>query len=74
MTLRVLLADDQALLRGAFRLLLESTDGITVVGEAGDGREAVRPARQPRPHGRLLPLRDPAAHGETTAAHEGRTA
>ncbi len=39
-----------------------------------DGREAVRPARQPRPHGRLLPLRDPAAHGETTAAHEGRTA
>ncbi len=38
-----------------------------------DGREAVRPARQPRPHGRLLPPRDPAAHGETTAADEGRT-
>ncbi|MGM7441661.1 hypothetical protein [Streptomyces tunisiensis] len=70
MTLRVLLADAQALLRGAFRLLLESTDGITVVGEAGDGREA----RQPRPHGHLLPLRDPAADGETTAADEGRTA
>ncbi|MBJ6634373.1 hypothetical protein H4N47_21865 [Streptomyces sp. I5] len=74
MTLGVLLGDDQALLRGAFRLLLESTDGITVVGEAGDGREAVRPARQPRPHGHLLPPRDPAAHGETTAADEGRTA
>ncbi|MGA5280562.1 hypothetical protein ACPCSK_09060 [Streptomyces griseoincarnatus] len=39
-----------------------------------DGREAVRPAREPRPRERLLPLRDPAAHGETTAADEGRTA
>ncbi|MBJ6615068.1 response regulator transcription factor [Streptomyces sp. I4(2020)] len=74
MTLRVLLADDQALLRGAFRLLLESTEDITVVGEAGDGREAVRLTRQFRPHGRLMPPRDPAADGETTAADEGRTA
>ncbi|MEV5088791.1 hypothetical protein ACWEQ5_30840 [Streptomyces griseoincarnatus] len=39
-----------------------------------DGREAVRPAREPRPRERLLPLRDPAADGGTTAADEGRTA
>ncbi len=39
-----------------------------------DGREVVRPARQPRPHGHLPPLRDPAADGGTTAADEGRTA
>ncbi|MEV5642886.1 hypothetical protein AB0L67_22340 [Streptomyces flaveolus] len=49
MTVRVLLADDQALLRGAFRMLLDSADDITVVGEAGDGREAVGLTRELRP-------------------------
>ncbi|MET0459077.1 MAG: DNA-binding response regulator, partial [Ilumatobacteraceae bacterium] len=38
----VLIADDQALVRGGFRALLDAQDDITVVGEAGDGDEAVR--------------------------------
>jgi DNA-binding NarL/FixJ family response regulator len=41
MSIRVLLADDQPLLRGAFRLLIESAPDLEVAGEAGTGREAV---------------------------------
>ncbi|MGA5349676.1 hypothetical protein ACPCSQ_28975 [Streptomyces griseoincarnatus] len=39
-----------------------------------DDRQAARLTREPRPDGRLLPLRDPAADGEVTATDEGRTA
>ena len=39
--IRVLLADDQALVRGGFRLILDGAEDITVVGEAADGAEAV---------------------------------
>ncbi|MHB6905775.1 response regulator [Streptomyces sp. DB-54] len=45
MTIRVLLADDQALLRGTFRMLIDSTPGMEVVAEAATGREAVQLAR-----------------------------
>jgi DNA-binding NarL/FixJ family response regulator len=45
-TIRVLLADDQALLRGTFRMLIDSTPDMEVVGEAADGREALRLARE----------------------------
>ena len=46
MTVRVVIADDQALLRGGFRALLESAPDIEVVAEAGDGAEAVGVARR----------------------------
>lgn len=42
MTIRVVIADDQALVRGGFRMILDARDGIDVVGEAGDGDEAVQ--------------------------------
>ncbi|MFD7874876.1 response regulator [Streptomyces sp. NPDC059766] len=45
MSIRVLLVDDQALLRGTFRILLEATPGIEVVGEASDGSDAVDQVR-----------------------------
>ena len=46
---RVLIADDQALLRGSFRVLIETTPGLTVVGEAGDRRGGGRAGRTGAP-------------------------
>jgi DNA-binding NarL/FixJ family response regulator len=63
MTLRVLLADDQALLRQAFRTLLDTADDITVVGEAEDGREAVRLTRELRPDVVIMDIRMPDQDG-----------
>jgi DNA-binding NarL/FixJ family response regulator len=66
--LRVLLADDQALLRGAFRTLLDSADDITVVGEAGDGREAVALTRKLRPDVVITDIRMPGTDGLAATA------
>ncbi len=63
MTVRVLLADDQLLLRGMLRLLLDNTPGVEVVGEAADGAEAVALAREYRPDVVLMDIRMPGADG-----------
>lgn len=61
--IRVLLADDQALIRAGFRSLLERTDDIAVVGEATDGEEAVRLVRSMRPNVVLMDIRMPGVDG-----------
>ena len=72
MTLRVLLADDQAMVRGGFRLILESQPGITVAAEAADGTEAVALARRLRPDVSLVDIRMPGLDGiEVTHALAG---
>ncbi|WP_433475617.1 response regulator [Spirillospora sp. CA-142024] len=63
MTIRVLLADDQALLRGTFRLLIDSVDDMEVVGEAANGREAVEKARALQPDIVLMDVRMPDGDG-----------
>ncbi len=59
----VLLADDQALVRGGFRALLDAQDDIAVVGEAADGEEAVRLALSERPDVVLMDIRMPGLDG-----------
>ncbi|MFI2103669.1 response regulator [Isoptericola sp. NPDC019693] len=61
--IRVLLADDQALVRGGFRALLDAEPDMTVVGEAATGDEAVRLALQLRPDVVLMDVRMPGADG-----------
>ncbi|MEU5209270.1 response regulator transcription factor [Streptomyces sp. NPDC020742] len=63
MTIRVLLADDQALLRGTFRLLIDSAADMEVVAEAATGREAVALARSHRPDLVLMDIRMPDLDG-----------
>ncbi len=61
--IRVVIADDQALVRAGFRALLDSEPDIEVVGEAGDGSQAVRVARQVRPDVVLMDIRMPGMDG-----------
>ena len=64
MSIKVLLADDQALVRSGFRMILEAREEIEVVGEAGDGFEAIEETR------RLLP--DPTSTGSRRRAGSSR--
>jgi DNA-binding NarL/FixJ family response regulator len=61
--LRVLIADDQPLMRAGFRAVLEATGEIEVVAEAGDGSEAVRAARASKPDVVLMDVRMPNLDG-----------
>jgi DNA-binding NarL/FixJ family response regulator len=62
-TLRVLIADDQALVRAGFRLILEGNDGIDVVGEAANGEEAIAAATELLPDVVLMDVRMPKVDG-----------
>ena len=60
---RVVLADDQALVRAGFRVLLDTEDGFEVVGEAADGADAVAVARSTRPDVVVMDVRMPGVDG-----------
>jgi DNA-binding NarL/FixJ family response regulator len=62
-SIRVLIADDQPLLRTGFRMILDAEPDIEVIGEAGDGREAVAAARRLRPDVVLMDIRMPITDG-----------
>jgi DNA-binding NarL/FixJ family response regulator len=62
-TIRVLLADDQALVRTGFRMLLDVEDDLEVIGEAADGAQAVELARAHRPDVVLMDIRMPTLDG-----------
>jgi DNA-binding NarL/FixJ family response regulator len=67
-SIRLLIADDQELVRTGFRLFLETQDDMDVVGEASDGTEAIERARQLRPDVILMDIRMPLMDGvEATA-------
>lgn len=63
MTTRILLADDQALLRGTFRMLIDSCEDLEVIAEAADGAEAVDLTRRHRPDVVVMDVRMPGTDG-----------
>ncbi|MFF4501273.1 response regulator [Streptomyces sp. NPDC001401] len=68
MTIRVLLADDQALLRATFRILIDSDPELTVVAEAADGQEAVDLTASHRPDVVIMDIRMPNVDGVAATA------
>ena len=63
MSIRVLIADDQALFRSGFRMVLEAEDDIEVVGEAATGRQAIDSTRRLKPNVVLMDVRMPELDG-----------
>ncbi|MFD7665706.1 response regulator [Streptomyces sp. NPDC059788] len=72
-TVRVLLADDEAMIRAGVRAILTASPGVEVVAEAADGREAVELAQRHRPDVCLLDIRMPRLDGLGAAAELRRT-
>ncbi|RBL84050.1 hypothetical protein DDE05_26590 [Streptomyces cavourensis] len=77
MTIRVIIVDDQAMVRAGFAALLSAQSDIDVVGEAADGRQGVEVSRHQHPDVVLMDVRMPemdglAAARELDAAHEAR--
>jgi DNA-binding NarL/FixJ family response regulator len=70
--LRVLLADDHALVRGGIRALLETIEGVTVIGESGDGHETLELIRSLQPDLVLLDISMPGLNGLEIAERVGR--
>jgi len=71
-SLRVLLADDHALVRAGFRSLLEKMAGIEVVAETGDGRQALELIKQHRPEVVLMDIAMPGLNGLEAVARAGK--
>jgi len=62
-TIRIVVADDQALVRGGFKMILESQSDLRVIGEAPDGAAAVEAVRRTRPDVVLMDIRMPVMDG-----------
>ncbi|WP_017557687.1 response regulator [Nocardiopsis baichengensis] len=70
--IRTVLVDDEQLVRSGLKMILEAADDIEVVGEASDGAEAVRVARESGPDVMLLDIRMPGVDGLSAAAELAR--
>jgi DNA-binding NarL/FixJ family response regulator len=71
-SIRLLIVDDQELVRTGFRLFLETQEDLEVVGEAGDGAEAIERAREVRPDVVLMDIRMPTMDGVEATARLGQ--
>ena len=71
-TIRVLLADDYTLFRAGLRLLLQQMNGVQIVGEAGDGREALQLSKTSQPDIVIMDLAMPRLNGLEATARVAR--
>jgi DNA-binding NarL/FixJ family response regulator len=67
--IRIVIVDDQALIRGGLKALIDATDGLTVVGEAADGEAAIKTVRDTRPDVVLMDIRMPGMDGLEATRH-----